>query len=87
MEIKKIKAEVEFHDIECFEPFEHNGSIFLKLPALSCRVSEYYRHGLLRDVKGDFNAIGLSGPAIEDYKYFEADTLVRPLKAELKIYE
>lgn len=87
MNIERIKVEIEFEEVKEFEPFEHNGCIYLKLPELTCTVPQYYGHAKFRSVKGDFNAVGMSGCAEQDYEYFKADTMVRPLKAELKIYE
>ena len=87
MNIERIKVEIEFAELEEFEPFEYKGDVYLRLPALTCTVQQYYGHAQFRSVKGDFNAVGMSGRAKNDYEYFKADTMVRPLKAELKIYE
>lgn len=87
MEIKHIKVEVKFCEIECFEPFEYKKHIYLRLPALTCTVQQYYGHAQFRSAKGDFNAVELTNSDLGDYEYFKADTLVRPLKAELKIYD
>lgn len=87
MKVERIKVEVEFCEIECFEPFEYKGQIYLRLPALTCTVQQYYGHAQFRSVKGDFNAVEMTNSELGDYEYFERDKLVRPLKAELKIYE
>lgn len=87
MEIKRIKVEVEFCEIDVFDAFEYKRRMYLKLPHLNCRVNAYIGNGLTKEVNGTFNAVGLCGPVIEDYEYFCSDTLVKPLKTELKIYE
>ena len=87
MNIERIKVEVQFCELEEFEPFEYNREIYFKLPELRCRVNAYIGNGLNKEVTGDFNAVGLSGRVRGDYEYVNVDTTVRPLKAELKIYE
>jgi hypothetical protein len=87
MNIKKIKAEVKFINIEIFEPFEYQGKIYLRLPVRICTVDRYIGNGLTEEAKGDFNAVLIKGHANNDYIYLKQDTMVRPLKAELKIYE
>lgn len=84
MLIERVKVEIEFKEVKEFEYFEYNGELYLKLPALTCTVPKYYGHARFTNVKGDFNSIGMTK---EDYKYFEEDIKVRPLKSELKIYE
>ena len=87
MEIKRIKVEVEFRKINIFDYFEYEGEMYIRLPALTCKIPEYYGHARFRDVKGDFNSVKITNHSLGEYRYFKGDVLVKSLKTELKIYE
>lgn len=84
MKFKKI--EVEFRNVDEFDVFEHGGVMYLRLPRLICRVYRYIGNGLTEDVRGDFNAVALTFCA-ENYVFFAENTIVRPLKSKLKIFD
>ena len=87
MEIKRVKIEVEFGEISCFEPFIHEDIVYLKLPLFICTVSEFVSPVRSREVSADFTAVRLNEIIAHAYKKFANREKVRPLKAELKIYE
>ena len=88
MTVEKIKVEVEFKTIEEFEPFEYRGKIYLKLPAFTCKRPVVSMAGPKDWITVDLNAISsVDKPMLSEYEYFKGTALVRPLKAELKIYE
>lgn len=87
MKIERIKTEVKFIDIDIFEAFMYENKIYLRLPKRICTIDRYIGNGLTEEASGDFNAVLIKGHDNNDYIYLKQDTMVRKLKAELRIYE
>lgn len=87
MNIEKIKVEAEFRTICDFEPFQYLGLLYLKLPAITCQRPSVSMSGRTEWFTGDFNAVRIDNPRLADYAYFKDTALVKPLKADLRIYE
>lgn len=87
MEIKRKKVEVEFENIKVFNYFEYKGELYLRLPELTCTVKEYVSPSRIRDARGDFNVIRINTFGLPEYEKFEDERMVKPLKAELNIYD
>lgn len=90
MEIKRIKTEVKFSNIEIFEPFEYQDKMYLRLPKRICRIDVHIGNGLTKEAKGDFNAVLIRDNYNNDYNDYvdlKQDTMVRKFNAKLNIYE
>lgn len=88
MEIERIKVEVEFGSLRVFDAFEYNGELYLKIPKMTYTVATLVSPYSMRHTERRYNAVKIhKNELLADYAEFTSAQKVRPMKAELKIYE
>lgn len=88
MEFKKIKVEVEFGSLGVFDAFEYKGELYLKIPKLTCTVATFVSPYSMRHTERRYNAVKIhKNELLADYAEFASTQKIRPMKAELQIYE